>query len=455
MGGNPESMNTVRSSARFRRSFRYALVVLVVSVIGNFGCASTEADRNTDRTPRRVTEMRDGSVDGPRGFTPAGSDAKTIQLHRKGDETSVPIVQLRSNEQLQLDFDLIGSDGRPLSVYFYHADRDWRRDLSPTEYLDSFQRDDILNYTPSRATEVDYVHYQYNFPNESIRFLISGNYVLRVTEQGREGDIVFERPFFVTEQQTNVQMALEGVILSGYPSTGTQPYALFTPTTSTQATPFNYSVCFARNGALDALRCTDQVSLMNQPALEFYLPPAAAFEPIGSAYFLDLTAIRHSNKIEQIDMTQSPFELGLQPDLGRLGAEGFGPLLNGQVVVSQVNHDVADPDLAGQYVNVNFNFVPEGNRRYASDVFVIGSFNNWQRSQANKLVWVPENLRYEGKLLIKQGQYDYRYESSNAEITRRLSNGVPRLDNTYAAFVYYDDIALQTDRLFSVGSTTR
>ncbi|NND70423.1 MAG: DUF5103 domain-containing protein [Rhodothermales bacterium] len=430
------------------------VLVLVMFFFFGAGCVSTGAEEDGSRTPRRVEEMR-SERGGAAGFSTTSSTAQTIQFHREGDETSVPILQLSNTEQLRLEFDIIEDQGRPLSVYFYHADRNWRRDLSPSEYLESFQRDDILDYRPSRGTETNFVHYSYAFPNESIQFLISGNYIVRVSEQGDEDRVLFERPFFISEQRTPVNMALESVILPGFASTGVQPFAVFTPPSNTQATPFNYSVCFARNGAIDGLRCTDQASLMNQPALEFYLTPANVFEPTASSYFLDLTSLRLSNRIEGIDRSVSPFELDLEPDLGRLGAAGFGPLLNGQIVVSQASHDVADPDLAGQYVNVNFRFVPEGGRRYGSDLFVVGSFNNWQLEQSSKLIWIPERTRYEGSVLIKQGQYDYEYMTTSEAVNRQLRNGVPRLENTYTAFVYFDDISLQTDRLISVGGTTR
>jgi hypothetical protein len=45
------------------------------------------------------------------------------------------------------------------------------------------QREDLLDYGQSRLTEVPFVHYRYQFPNSGTRFLISGNYIVSVTEQ--------------------------------------------------------------------------------------------------------------------------------------------------------------------------------------------------------------------------------------------------------------------------------
>src|SRR5690625_7971453 len=78
----------------------------------------------------------------------------TPQLYPGEEEGRLPILTLGSGDQLTLRFDLLADAGRPLSVFFYHADREWRRDLSPGEYLSTFHRDQLLDYRPSEATEV-------------------------------------------------------------------------------------------------------------------------------------------------------------------------------------------------------------------------------------------------------------------------------------------------------------
>ncbi|WP_243665202.1 type IX secretion system plug protein domain-containing protein [Rhodothermus marinus] len=119
-----------------------------------------------------------------------------VQLYQGDDERQWPILLLGGRERLTLRFDLLSEQGRPLSIYFYHADHAWRRDLMPIEYLDTFARDDLTDYAPSEHTAIPYQHYVYRFPNDNIRFRLSGNYILRVTEQGQEETVLFERAFF-------------------------------------------------------------------------------------------------------------------------------------------------------------------------------------------------------------------------------------------------------------------
>jgi hypothetical protein len=124
----------------------------------------------------------------------AAPSVRSIQLYQTGREDELPIIPLQGQRTLTLEFDLMEEQGRTLSVYFYHADRVWRRDLSAGEYLGSFQNDNLLDYAISSGTQVPYVHYSYVFPNGNIQFLLSGNYIARVTEQGRDRPRVHDGP---------------------------------------------------------------------------------------------------------------------------------------------------------------------------------------------------------------------------------------------------------------------
>ncbi len=440
---------------------REAFVLLsTLSVVLVAGCAgSKEAKDKEDREPFII----DTEPETPGGLrlAPTDSSIRTIQLYRSilggrnefevdaEIEAQFPVIALRSSDVLNLEFDLMEPNGRPLSVYFYHADRNWSRDLSPAEYLGSFQRGDILSYTPSRATDIGYTHYTYRFPSESISFLLSGNYVVRVTEQGREEDVLFERPFYITEQLTSVQLSVENVLIGQSGFSSIQPAALFLPPPGLDNNVFDYTVCFVRNGRFEAYRCTDQVRLTQPPAIRFYLDTSQAYEPVTANYFLDLSTLRVGNQISRIDFTEAPYDVILEPDYARFPGDPLDPILNGQTIVSGAVTDVANPDLSAQYVNVSFGYVPDSGRPVSGEVYLVGSFNGWEVNSDYALNWVPENNQYELEVLLKQGQYDYRYLLNNDQLPRGTA---PSINNLYTAFVYFSDIRENTDRLLAVNS---
>ena len=439
-------------------------VLLSLALLG--GCAGAqEAGGGADSTraaQRETEQLRPGP-----DLARTSAEVRTVQLYRGADERALPVLELRpgraqnAEETLALEFDLMSRTSRPLSVYFYHADRTWQRDLTPVEYLDSFESDNLIDYESSRGTDVPYVHYTYRFPNEDIAFRLSGNYVLRVTERGRENEVLFEQAFFVTEQAGPLEVGVDGVVVSGQSSPSDRLIAQFTPPGSLQGNVFDYDVCFARGGQLTAPRCTDQPRLAQQPQLRFEMDQRAAYAPAAANYVLNLGALRGGPQIEGADFTVTPPRIILDPDYANFAGSSADPLLAGQVVVSEAVTDRADPDVAAEYVTVQFSFVPDGERPFDHPVYLTGSFGGAAEAppaagaeqsgaEEGRLRWSAERRRYEGDLVLKQGLYEYYYTSPDAVTRRQLQRALPRLDNRYAAFVYYSDVSARTDRLLAV-----
>lgn len=382
-------------------------------------------------------------------LAPTAEHVRTVQLYRSGDEGSLPVVGLGSGQTLTLEFDVLGDYGEPFSAYFYHADRRWRRDLLPTEYLRRFVSDDLRDYEPSMGTEVRYVHYTYDFPNPSIEFLRSGNYILRVTEPGDEAAVLFERAFFVSEQSAEVDFAVRSGTGSYF-----QPLARLRPPAGLDSPTYDYTVCFARDGRFERTRCAAEPTLIGGSLFEFLLPRPAAFGPEGPLFDLDLSVLQAGPQVVGVDLSASPYVVTLAPDQARFGSDLFDDVLTGQPLVSSVVRDAAsDADIAAEYVEARFTYVPEDERPLAGPVLVTGSFNGWALDPANALAWVPDRRRYEGSVLVKQGRYAYRYwvddPAERERIARTVELGRPSL---YTSLVYVYDPAFNTDRLLAVSS---
>ncbi len=426
---------------------RLLTALVLCSLVGS--CASTdEATEKRDRTPRRVEALKQEREQISLPLAIEAKDVSAIQLYSGTDEALLPILAQGSGDFLTLEFDLLQTGGRPLSIYFYHADREWNRDLVPAEYMATFHSDDLLDYRSSQATEIDYVHYRYQVPNRNIQFRLSGNYIMRVTEQGLEDEILFERPFYVTEQAVDLGLSMDRVVADGG-YTAIQPLVQFVPPSSIEPNLFDLYACFIKNGAFGRATCSDRPSLMNPPAVQFYLESNSVFAPISANYFLDLSDIRNSPRIERTDVTVSPFVVELDPDYQQFAGSGIDPLLNGQTIIRGSVRDVAEPSTGAQYVDVLFTFVPVNEERLPGRLSVVGSFNNWRGGEHAELLWIPENKRYEGIIRMKQGQYEYRYLSSNVQTQRAINQGFPRPDNLITAFIYFRDLTKQTDRLLA------
>ena len=434
------------SSFRIRRSPRarfWQAVMLAVAAAGLMTACVTTENGTSDGGAPQAEEPR---------FAAQVDRAKTVQLYRGSNERSLPILRLNGSQTLTLAFDLIGKSSGPVSVYFYHADRTWDRDISASRFLRGFQSDVVLDYTPSTGTEVNYTHYRYAFPNDDIEFDASGNFIVRVTEQGDEDVVLFERPFFVTESAGSLSFSVEGLVVTGQREPSDRPTASYVPPSSASGTRFDYNVCFARNGELTTTRCADRSRLRPSDGVDFELSRERAYTPSQSRHALDLTQLRVGPRIERVDRSVSPFEVLLEPDYARFSGTPFQNPLDGQILVSDALSAFANPNTSAEYVQTTFAFVPPGETPVQGKIVIAGGFTGDQVDTDNRMAWVETRGRYEGDFLLKQGQYEYFYVTDDPGLTAVFERNLSPTRDRYVAFVYFEDPSLGSDRLVQVGT---
>ena len=422
--------------SRLRRAVRLLALALVVPA-----CALPEeaAEGGPAPAPERVPA--------PGEWTVESDQVGAIQLYRTGEEASLPVLVLGAGETLTLAFDLVGEEvGRPLAVSFVHTDRLGRADLLPSEYLSGFEQDQILSYERSSASvAVPYVHYRYAFPNRQIGFRISGNYRARVAET--DGTVLFEVPFYVSEELADVELGFGSTVQGGSTGLAVQPGARVRPDPRLSGVDaLQLTVCFARSGRLDGVRCAPQPSLVDLALFQFYLPAEAAFEPAPPLFEVDLGLFVTNPEVVDVDRAARPPTATLDLDYAEFGGDVRDAVLAAAPLIGGAYRDVGTADQDAQYVAVRFRYVPPNSRPFARRVHVLGSFNGWRATPASELAWVEAEGRYEGVLLVKQGRYVYGYAPAP---DRAAALGGPTL---FTSFVYYSDPRLFTDRLVAVRS---
>ncbi len=414
--------------------------LLIALVLLAAGCAlpeeGFEIDPPTPEAPRQLgqTVIQDERVG-------------ALQLHSRGDEATLPILSLRGDEQLRLEFDLVGQEtGESLEITFMHTNLRGQEDLLPTEYMSSFERDDILDYRRSSATStIPYVHYTYDFPNNTIGFEVSGNY--RAIVRTREGALLFELPFFVSEQLAEVDLVFGSTIQGGSVGYAVQPAARLRP--NSQLSEFDgsrYTVCFARNGRTDQFRCAPEPSLIDLALYQFYLPRNEAFPEQEALFEFDTGFLSVNEEVIEVDRATVPPRAVLEADYAEFGGEVRQAVVAAVPLLETVYRDIGQVDTDGQYVDTVFQFVPPNNRQLARRVYVTGSFNGWRRAPESELAWDDVAGLYTGTLRIKQGRYVYGYTGGPGTAQ---GLGAPSL---FTAYVYLNDPRRFTDRLIAVRS---
>ena len=384
-------------------------------------------------------------------LAPTDARVRTVQLHLTGEEASLPVLSLNGSQTLTLAFDLlVEGNGAPLEVSFQHTTRDGVPDLLPTEYLTGFERDDITDYRTSGATAVPYVHYRYSFPNTLVGFEKSGAYRLRVSERG--GPVLFERPFYLSEDQAEATLGFGTTLAGGNAGISIQPAARVQPRpTLSNFDAYQYTVCFARDGRTDAPRCAPEPRLLDQALFQFYLPREEAFPPPAPLFEVDLGLLAPNPQVIDVDRAARPPTALLDLDYADFGGDVQQAIL-GVPLVSSVFRDVGQADTQAEYVDVTFRYVPEGQRESPRPVYVRGSFNGWQNLPDYIMEWAPEGRRYEATLRLKQGVYVYEYVSPGGPPRRQVALGQTGL---FTAFIFLADPSAFTDRLVGVQSAVQ
>ena len=398
-------------------------------------------------------EMADGGAgasapvsDAP---APADSTVGAVQLFLTGNEASLPVLSLRGGQTLTLAFDILTDEsGGPLTVSFQHTTREGRPDLLPTEYLTGFERDDITDYRQSGGTAVPYIHYRYEFPNTLVGFELSGAYRLRVAR--RDGSVLFERPFYLTEEQAEASLGFGTTLAGGEAGRSVQPAARISPRPALAAfDAAQYTVCFARDGRTEALRCAPEPRLVDLAQFQFYLPRTAAFAPPGPLFPLDLGLLVPNEQVLDVDRTARPPTALLDLDYADFGGDVRDAVL-GVPIIEAAFRDAGDARTRAEYVDVTFRYVPEGQRASPRPVYVRGSFNGWRNTPEGAMEWDAAARRYERTVRIKQGTYVYEYVSPGGPPRQQVALGQSGI---YTAFVFLADPSAFTDRLVGVQST--
>ena len=106
-----------------------------------------------------------------------------------------------------MHFDLLDNQAETFYYSFIHCDKDWKKsDIFLNDYLEGFYENPIDDYNPSFNTTVNYFHYKVSFPNDRVKFTISGNYIISIYPYNEPEKPVLTMRFIVTEDAVNVKI---------------------------------------------------------------------------------------------------------------------------------------------------------------------------------------------------------------------------------------------------------
>jgi hypothetical protein len=358
-----------------------------------------------------------------------------------------PIVHISQPSPLTLKFDEILSDFQQYNAYIVHCNFNWERSaLTDMEFLNEYNSYPVNNYQYSQSTIVPYTQYSLELP----KVKKSGNYVVVVYRGTNKSDIILSRRFMVFEGGADIQMEVR--ISSSVAEREENHQVEFSVNygglTSTNA--YNdFKVMVRQNRRWDNAILNLKPTLVreDQSYMEYRnFTLQNNFKSTREFRFFDIRSLSYNGRnVGKIEKSQNEIRALLLKDASRF-SEPYSRMqdLDGNFFIGSTEPNTSD--LQTDYVKVMFFLETE--KVEAADVYVIGGFNDWQKTPQNRLVYDDLSGMYTASLLLKQGFYNYMYWAKGNNIDPYMFEGYNfQAENEYEVFVYFKTPGSFVDRL--------
>jgi len=371
---------------------------------------------------------------------------QSIQLYPQGNELAPPIINLGEPRRLILEFDYLDAGVQQFKVTVSHRNKNWGESpIGPTIYLDSFFETFFGDGRKSFVQKPTYYHYTFSFPNQQLSITKSGNYLLSVFDND-SNTLLFRIPFFVSENTGTLSTRIETLFAQRNDSRSlAQPFSEYRFPAFVQQPQFDLSFMYVQNQFWGRTRESTIFDTATPGIVNFHLARDKSFIDDFEFILLDIRSFRpDGQEIIEFQPAEEPPVITLRRDIQRFDSRPSrfpGPKLG-----------LPDDDLQAEYGIIKFSLQPAIEISPDEQMYLVGDFNNWMIDPRYRMQFDSTRSLWEGKALIKQGVYAYKYVLLEDYIINDLA-----LDRTlieprqeYITFVYYNDPQRNFDRLLKV-----
>jgi hypothetical protein len=316
-----------------------------------------------------------------------------------------------------------------------------------------------MNYAPitdirfSINTRIDYTHYQFTFPDENTRFLVSGHSKCEIYDVNDPKTPLLTIHFFVTEQAVAINANVIPPRRVEFRRNKQQLEFDIVPLSVDIVQPHqSLTVLVQQNGRVDNVRKIQPQSIAGR-TLRFADSENLIFDGGNEFRNFDTKSLTFNGfGVENIAIMDNTHYVRLytaESRARRVYADNGD--INGRYVIRADRRQ--NPEIEAEYTAVYFSLAANFQGENTS-VHVFGELTNWAIDEDSEMHYDFVRRQYSKVLFLKQGFYDYQFvlydkTSQTVDITRFEGNH-QETRNSYTIYAYYRGRSDRHDRLIGV-----
>jgi len=379
-------------------------------------------------------------------------EIKTLICKKNNTNLSQPIINLNSNEKISVSFDDLEGDVKDYYYTIIHCNSNWRKsNLLTIEYINGFDEIPIDNFKFSFNTIQKYTHYSFEFPNNNINPLVSGNYIFKIFE--KNGDTIAHARFLIIDYKVSIEAQVRKATLANNRNTKHEIDFTIKHPNIYISDPFSeIKVIIKQNNQEHNVITNIKPLFVKHNSLIYDYEDKNTFYANNEFRYFDIRSLRYkSERIKHIYFKNNKNHIELFNDYEReSNLYSIDIDINGQFIIE--SQESWDSSIESDYSYVYFSLIKELSYE---DIYLLGDFTNWEINDHYKLLY--NNQKYETNLYLKQGYYNYAFGivKDYGEVNMRDIEGSHyETSNDYHIYVYYRPIGQTYDQLIGFLKTS-
>ncbi len=379
---------------------------------------------------------------------------ETIQVLKNAEFDSSPVIELNSDEYLEISFDQLSHEYHRYYYEIEHCDAAYKpSNISQFDFMDGFSTNYIDDYATSINTTVPYTNYRFELPNDNVSLKLSGNYRISVFDDDNNEKPVFRAYFSIVEPKVKIDASVSAnTLIDNNKGHQQVSFTINHKGVQLRNPQQNVKVRVMQNGRTDNCVTNVQPTYILADQLKYEHNRALIFQAGNEYRRFETVSTRHIGlNIDHFEYFAPYYHATLFEDKLRNYTYSYNYDHNGHYLVRY--DDATDDSIEADYFFVHFALGHDSPFK-SGNVYLEGAFTYDDFTQRTEMKFNWDTYCYENVQFLKQGSYNYQYlyvpPGSTKGEAGPIEGNFSETENEYLIMVYYRATGDRYDQLIGI-----